>query len=152
MSIRIRASKNRQGAAAVEAAIVMPFLLLITLGGINIAQYINLGQQVSNASREAARVASRHSTTQVEQVQAAVERYMADWYFASEDTGFGNALTVNVRKGDNTSIPGGDLDRVDSGDSILIEVSFDYSTVRWIPGPDYWNGNQKVITTHCRRE
>jgi Flp pilus assembly protein TadG len=141
----------RCGTAAVEAAIILPLLIITSIGGVDVAQYINLGQVVSNASREAASVASRNSTSSVEEVQEAVENYFKNWFPADEATGFGNALTVTITREDSASIPSGDLTRIESGEFLQVDVSFDFSSIRWFHGPNYWNDNVQITTTHCRR-
>ena len=159
---------NRRGASAVEAAIILPVVIVITLGGIDFAQYINLGQLVSNASREAARIAGRSTTSSVEEVEDAVENYLQAWYPTATDEGFGNRLSISVKTEEEdkldqdndrddtelveVEIPSGDLSRVESGTTLRIVVSFDYENVRWIPGPDYWSNNLQTVTTYCRRE
>lgn len=150
----------RTGAAAAEAALILPILIVVTLGGIDVAQYINHGQIISNASREAARIASRHSTESEDEVRSAVEEYIGDWYagYGSDseaqvqESGESGSLQVSVKTGSGQTISAGDLTRVDSGESLRVEVSFDFSEVRWLPGPTYWNNNVKSVTTYCRRE
>jgi Flp pilus assembly protein TadG len=75
---RRRSSRPRRGAAAVEAALTMPILIIITFGSIDVTQYMNLAQQVTNASREGARLVSRATTDSVEDVENAVLDYMAN--------------------------------------------------------------------------
>lgn len=145
-------TRNRFGAAAVEAAIVLPIIILTLVGGVDVAQYINLGQLVSNASREGANVACRESTTSVSEVELAVQRYFEDWFPSDSENGFGDALEVTVRTVNDHHIPSGDLTQIDSGDFLRVEVSFDFSSIRWFSGPDYWNSNEQEVTTYCRRQ
>jgi Flp pilus assembly protein TadG len=48
----------RNGIAAVECAIVAPLLVLLLLGAIDLGQYVNVYQKVSDASRAGARIAA----------------------------------------------------------------------------------------------
>ena len=54
----LRKSPSRSGVAAVECALAAPVLMLLVLGAIDIGQYANVHQKVSDASREGVRVGS----------------------------------------------------------------------------------------------
>lgn len=68
-------NNKRQGAALVEAAVVMPILILVTFGAIKYGWLIYRLQQVTNVTRQAARLAIRPSATDAE-VVAAVDAWM----------------------------------------------------------------------------
>lgn len=144
---------RRRGTAAVEAALMLPMLIIVSFGAVDVAQYINLAQLVSNASRVGARIASRDSTKTVEEVENAVIDYLADTMAHLSKDKVKKAVRVEVKKqkGD-ASISGGKLTSVKSGDPISIEVAFDFSTVRWLSGPEYWNHNVQDSKTVCRRD
>jgi len=55
--------KNRRGAAAVEMAIVLPLLLMLTLGAIRYGWLFLKAQQITNAARYATRIAIRADAT-----------------------------------------------------------------------------------------
>ena len=57
--VRKRKANRRRGAAAVEAALVMPIMLLVTLGAIKYGWLFLRAQQVTTAARYGARVAVR---------------------------------------------------------------------------------------------
>lgn len=59
-----------------EAAIVFPMLLMITLGAVKYGWLFLRAQQITNAARQAARLAILPDST-VAQVQSAIEGYMA---------------------------------------------------------------------------
>ena len=143
---------RRRGAAAVEAALVLPVLLTVLLGSIDIAQFINLSQLVTNASREGARFASRSSTNTVAEVEAAMHNYLRDSFPHLDAEALTAAAKVQVTDGENNSIQNGDLTNIASGDPILVDLAFDFSAVRWLPGPNYWNGNVNQSITACRRQ
>ena len=142
---------SRRGAAAVEAALLLPLLVILTLGAMDLAQYVNLSQQVANASREAARVASRNDTQVTQDVINTVGNYMADCFPQLPPATITGAMTVTVRDQYNQPIPNGDLTTIESGDPIALEVNFDFEAVRWLAGPQ-WNGNISGCRTVCRRE
>lgn len=152
-SNRSQSTNRRCGAAAVEAALTLPLLIIVTFGSIDVAQYINLAQQVTNASREGARTAGRATTTSAAEVETAVLDYFADCFPNKSRDELDAGLTVVVRKETNSnSVLNGSLSSVDSGDPISIDVSFDFTIVRWLPGPRYFNENFSQKRTFCRRE
>ena len=57
--VRKRKERRSRGAAAVEAALVMPILLLVTFGAIKYGWLFLKAQQITNAARYGARVAIR---------------------------------------------------------------------------------------------
>lgn len=145
-----RRTRCRAGVVAVEAALVVPVVVFITLGTIDVSQYVNLAQVVTNSSREAARVASRNDTTTVADVEASVRSYVAATFPNMSTSDVNSVVKIEVRDKDNNVISS-DLTTVDSGDPLVVNVSFDYSQIRWIPGPDYFGGANASRTT-CRRE
>jgi Flp pilus assembly protein TadG len=70
------ASSSRHGIAAVECAFVAPLLTLLVLGAIDVGQYANIYQKVSDASREGARAAVRTQTLTTSQVNTDVMNYL----------------------------------------------------------------------------
>lgn len=64
--------KNHRGAAAVEMAIVLPLLLMLTLGAIRYGWLFLKAQQITNAARYATRIAIRADAT-VDEVIGAID-------------------------------------------------------------------------------
>ena len=58
VNVRKRKEKRSRGAAAVEAALVMPILLLVTFGAIKYGWLFLKAQQLTNAARYGARMAA----------------------------------------------------------------------------------------------
>lgn len=140
-------TKVRRGAAAVELAVVAPFLILIVFGGIEIGQFVNCSQLASNASREGARKASRNDTLAVTEVQTTVRDYLY------EAAGIPNsAVEVKVRDSAGTAIPGGNLTTIASGEVVSVQVTVQFEPVRWINFLDLLNGVANSTTTIARRE
>lgn len=69
----IKKSHNRRGTAAVEFAIILPVLLIIQLGTIEICTMIFLKQSLTIAAFEAARVSVVPTTTSANVVDAATK-------------------------------------------------------------------------------
>src|SRR5687768_3502192 len=93
---RRRPSVSRRGAAAVECAIIAPLLTLLLLGAIDVGQYANMYQKVSDASRHGARVAAKYGTTTTAQVEAAVMDYLEQACPNVGDGTLDSATTVTV--------------------------------------------------------
>ena len=141
------ARKHRQGAACVEFTLLCPILLLIFLGIVEVGQFVNVGQSVSNASREGARIAARQATSTVSEVQTAVSDYLTDMH----PTMPASAVQVTV---DDTSGPvaSGDLTTIATGSPIYVQVTVQFDPVRWINGLPLLNGRTVTKTTVTRRE
>ena len=144
---------KRNGAAAVEAAILLPLLIVVSFGAIDVAQYINLSQLVTNASREGARVASRNTTQTVGEVETAVASFMSEALAHLSESELADAINVDVRCGETwANVPDRKMDSIPSGDPVSVHISFDFDKVRWLSGPSYWNDNVQESKTFCRRE
>ncbi len=142
-----RSSKQRQGAAVTEFALLAPLLVLLTFGAIDAGQCINVSQIVNEASREGARMAARADTTDVAAVQAAVQSYI--------DEAFpGQTASVTVQVGDSygLGIPAEDLSAVESGTPVTVRVVLQYDSVRWSAYLSGLDGMSIETETVMRRE
>lgn len=135
---------RRRGAATVEAAAVLPFIVLLILGTCDQGQLIIVSQTVSDASREAARFAARYSTNTVAEVDSAAKAYLAD--FPS------TAITTNVADAKGNAIPSGDLTSIPTGESVKVEVIVDYDSVRWLAFLPFLDNRAITTATTMRRE
>ena len=142
---------SRSGAAVVEAALMLPLMVIFTFGSVDIAQYINRAQVVSNSSREAARVASRSDTTNTSEIREVVLDYFRDAFPRLGKEELEESVNIWIKKTgeSNYQTINGDLGSIESGDPILVEVEFDYECIRWLTGPTYKSLETK---TYCRRE
>ncbi|MGY8769313.1 MAG: TadE/TadG family type IV pilus assembly protein [Pirellulales bacterium] len=142
----------RCGAAAVEFALVAPLLVILVLGSIDVGQFINPSQVLNGASREGARHASSSDVTNTSEVESAVQEFLADGYPSVSSSDLNAALTVNVFDSSGSSISGSGLSSVASGDSVSVQVIFQYQAVRTISGFSGINGSSIATTTVMRRE
>lgn len=144
---------NRRGASAVEAVLVAPILVLVLLGAIDIGQYVNVAQTISNASRESARFACRQDTTTVASVKAHIQDYLQSAFPGMSGKSIQEAFTVTIRdeSGDGAVITS-DLSTIESGSTMSVKVDFDFDTVRWLKNIDYWELDHNGTTTFVRRE
>ena len=148
---------DRRGAAAVEAAILMPVFVFIFLAMIDIGQAINLRHTVENASREAARMASKDSIESAEEIRSAVIEHLQNAYPNVEPASMGEAVLTSLHYmdtqfGGSTTYTPEDLTEIPSGEAVYVTVSLDFDTVRWLPGFDLWNSGFFEAITVCRRE
>ncbi|MFH1300967.1 MAG: TadE/TadG family type IV pilus assembly protein [Planctomycetota bacterium] len=148
----IRLPANRKGAAAVECALVAPLLVLITMGAIDVGQFVNVAQFVNDASYEGARRASSNTVTNESEVKAAVLSYFSDQFPRASAGELDSALTVNVRDSSNAAISNGDLTTIPSGSPVSVQVIFQYNTIRWLSGFTGLNDRSLQTTTVMRRE
>jgi len=116
--VRKRKGNRSRGAAAVEAALVMPILLLVSFGAIKYGWLFLRAQQITNAARYGARVAIRADASSTDVTTAIANLMTAAGMGSSgysvtisleggipwEDLEMGNAITVEV------SVPGANID------------------------------------------
>jgi Flp pilus assembly protein TadG len=145
-------SASRRGVAAVECAIVAPLLIALVLGAIDVGEYANVYQKVSDASRAGARVAVATETSANSQVSASVLNYLQETFPHLPPATLASATNVSVADGAGNSIPGGNLTTVSSGAEVTVTVTLKYDLVRWINHLPFLDGSDIVATTIMRRE
>ncbi len=141
------ARKHRQGIAAVEFALLCPILLILFLGIVEVGQFVNVGQSVSNASREGARIAARQATSTVSEAQTAVSDYLTDMH----PTMPASAVQTTISDASGP-VAGGDLTTVATGSPIYVQVTVQFDPVRWLNGLTLLDGRSVTKTTVTRRE
>jgi Flp pilus assembly protein TadG len=126
--------------------------MLLVLGVIDVGQYANVYQKVSDASREGARVAARYNTATTSQVESAVRTYLKQVTRGASAAAFASSAQITVSNADGSAIPGGDLTKCATGSQIDVRVKIGYEPVRWISGFKGLDGKQLEATTSMRRE
>lgn len=111
-----RLKKNRRGAAAVEVALVLPLLLLLTMGAIRYGWLFLKAQQITNAARAGARIAILPDVTINDDVLPAI----ADLMNAVGITGY----NVSVILPDGVS-----WDALAPGEAVTVQVSVPCSNI-----------------------
>ena len=104
----------RRGLAAVETAIVLPLILILTMGLLEYGWLFLKAQQIQNAAREGARVACRVGATGAD-ITSAVRHSMS--LSGMEDSGYDMDLEHSVVAG------------LKVGPMITITVRVDYSAI-----------------------
>ncbi|MCA9020570.1 MAG: pilus assembly protein [Planctomycetaceae bacterium] len=148
----LRKNSKRRGIAAVECALVIPLLVMIAMGTIDVSQYVNVAQLVNDASYEGARRASQNNVLNQSEVEQAVLNYFSGQFPNMASGEIGSALTVNIRDSIDASIPNGNLETIPSGSAVSVQVIFQFNSVRWLSGFAGLNGVSIETTTVMRRE
>ena len=122
LAFRKRAS--RRGVAAVELAVVLPFLLLLLLGIWEVGRMVEVQQLLTNAVREGGRQASTGVKT-VAQVKDEVVQYLKN-----------NGIS-KVSASDVTVVNLTEASRAQPADAVQLDqyrisVSIPFDSVRWI--------------------
>ena len=107
--MKVNKNKNRcrRGLETVEAALLLPIVMMVTFGALKYGWIFLKYQQITNITRHAARVASLATTTSSADVYtlisgriaaAGIKNYNADWvtYEAAAGTGQQLKLTIEV--------------------------------------------------------
>lgn len=131
-----RLLENRRGVAAVECAIVLPMMLVLVLGLIELGTALRAATIMQSAVREAGRLASmdwRYVVADGETPNQKVERDIRNYVTASGLPG--DDLIVNITHAEGDS-EGSDFDISDEDNDLalmLIEVELPYSSVSLFP-------------------
>ncbi|XZE46193.1 TadE/TadG family type IV pilus assembly protein [Pirellulaceae bacterium SH467] len=127
-------SKNRDGAALVEFAVVAPLMILFTLGLIDMGRMTMVKQLLINASREGARAATLPGAT-----TASVRSDVLDMLESSGVTG---SVTLNPTL----------LSDAAPGTNITVTVQAEANSVSWLGNSPFMSGKILRASTTMRRE
>jgi Flp pilus assembly protein TadG len=90
----LRRGRGEEGAAAVEFAIILPVLMLLIVGGLDMGHMFYIDHLITNASREGARYAAKYTGTTTEPTSAQISDYVK---YGLNYNGFNlDTLTVNT--------------------------------------------------------
>ncbi|MGY8749998.1 MAG: TadE/TadG family type IV pilus assembly protein [Pirellulales bacterium] len=151
---RFRLGSHRRAAATVETAMLIPLLILVSLGATDVAPYINLAQSITTAARHGARFSAKDATQTVEAVEVQVERVFSELFSPCSAADFDLARSTTVTELDGTAINQGLLGNIPSGDpaSVQVQVQFDFEAIRWLKGWEYFGFDSVQSETIGRRE
>ena len=122
------------------------------LGAIDVGQFANVYQKVSDASREGARVAARYDTLTTSEVEAAVLDYLEEASPGVSPFTLASAADVTVTDSTGNPIPGGNMASVATGSQVRVQVTLQFDPVRWVGGVKGLDGSEVAATTMMRRE
>ena len=138
---------SRRGAAVLEMALVLPIFFMVVLGIVEFGRAMMVGQMVTNAAREATRLAI---------VDGSTNNSVEDWVeeFLNNSLGVDAAdVAVDIEV---TAAPGSDDPLDESGnaqsrDLVTVAVSVPFDKVSYLPG-NYLNGKQLSAQSAMRHE
>ena len=120
-----RSERTRRGAATVEMAVILPVFVTIMLGMIEVGRGLMVGQLMTNAAREGARLAVINGTTNSD-VSTQVKTFMQGAAnVAQADT------TVNITISNTAAA--GQLTGATTGDLVTVTVTIPFSKVSYLP-------------------
>ena len=145
--LTLRNRSKRRGAAVVEMAMVLPIFVMIVLGIVEFGRAMMVGQMVTNAAREATRLAI---------VDGSSNTSVSTWVttFLNESLGVNTsdvtvAITVDPAPGNEDP-----LDKIEDAqtrDLVTIQVEVPFDKVSYIPG-DYLSGKKLKGRSAMRHE
>lgn len=127
----------------VEMAMVLPIFLAITLGIMEFGRALMVGQLVTNAAREGARLAVLDGTTNT-QVIDACKSFM-------QTTANVSPAVVTVTVSVDNAAAGGSLAKAQSRDLVTVTVSVPFSQVSYLTG-SYLTSSNLVGRSAMRHE
>ncbi len=123
----------RRGAAAVEMAVVSPFLFAMVLGSIEFGRALMVSNLMTNSAREGARVAVVPGGA-TSDVTTAVNNGLTSVGITPSNA----TITVLVNGAS------ADASTANSGDNVTVRVSVPYSRVTWLPGTFFISGTSTI--------
>lgn len=143
----LRTNRDRRGAALVEMALVLPIFMAVVLGIVEFGRAMMVGQMVTNAAREATRLAIIDGST-----NSAVETWVDD--FLSDAVGVSAAdvtTTITVVAAPGNDDPLNEVGNAQARDLVTVKVSVPFDKVSYVPG-SYLNGKNLSAQSSMRHE
>jgi Flp pilus assembly protein TadG len=140
---RRRSAEERRGAATVEMAVVLPVFVTIMLGMIEFGRALMVGQLVTNAAREGARLAVINGTVNTD-VSTQVKTFLQGAANVAQAD-----VTVNITI--SNAAAGGQLTGATTGDMVTVAVSIPFSKVSYLT-PSYLANVNLSGTSAMRHE
>jgi Flp pilus assembly protein TadG len=138
---------NRRGAAIVEMALVLPIFFGVVLGIVEFGRAMMVSQMVTNAAREATRLAIIDGSTNTD-VEDWVEEFLND----SINVGASDvtvAITVVAAPGNDD--PNNQVGNAQARDLVTVNVSVPFDKFSYVPG-SYLNGKNLTAQSSMRHE
>lgn len=100
---KLLTKRQRRGAAIIEAALVIPILILLTLGALKYGWIYYRLQQATNVTRQAARLAIRPWATN-SGVEAEIDSQMALAGMAYADVAYSKSVSCEITAGNAVTV------------------------------------------------
>lgn len=144
---RARNRRKRRGAAIVETAIVLPVFLAVTLGIVEFGRAMMVGQLVTNAAREGARLAVIDGST-----NSSVETSIKDFLTQAAGTSASDVtVTITITPAAGNPNPGNNLASSRTKDVIAVKVEVPFNKVSYVTG-NYLDGKKLIAQSTMRHE
>jgi Flp pilus assembly protein TadG len=114
---------NRSGAAAVELAVILTFLMPLLLGVWEVGRLVEVEQFLTNAAREGGRQASTGNLTTAQVQQVVIQYLAANGISCSASNITITNLTSSARNDPTTAI---------QLDQLQVTVTIPFNSVRWV--------------------
>lgn len=138
---------SRRGAAVLEMALVLPIFFMVVLGIVEFGRAMMVGQMVTNAAREATRLAIVDGST-----NSAVETWVEEFLTSAVGvTAADVTVDITVTAAPGNDDPGGEIGNAQSRDLVQVAVSVPFDKVSYLPG-NYLNGKQLSAQSAMRHE
>lgn len=136
----LRASRgiDRDGTAAVEFALVLPFVMVVFLGIIEFGRVMMVQQVITNAAREACRSAVLPGGS------ISSSRDLVTTYLSGVNITLSSPTTQITVSPDPTTAT--------QGTAITVSISVPYNSVSWLPNPIFMGGKTLSATVVMRLE
>jgi len=72
----LRLGRGQEGSAAVEFALILPILMLLSVGALDLGHMYYVDHLITNASREGARYAAKYTGSAAEPTSAQISNYV----------------------------------------------------------------------------
>ncbi|MBI1312968.1 pilus assembly protein [bacterium] len=140
-------SSSRRGAAVLEMALVLPIFFMVVLGIVEFGRAMMVGQMVTNAAREATRLAIVDGST-----NSSVEDWIQEFLQSAIGVDAADVtVDINVTAAPGNDDPGNEVGNAQSRDLITVAVSVPFDKVSYLPG-NYLNGKQLAAQSAMRHE
>jgi hypothetical protein len=113
---------SRYGVAAIEFALVAPFILFIIFGAVEFARMMMVKQALTSAAREGCRHATLATTLASEDSDTLVRQILKPTVSNSHDSGI---VKINIAPSFSA--------KPDSGSVIVMAIEVDCSDITWLP-------------------
>ncbi len=141
-------SHSRKAVAVVEAAVVLPMMLILVLGTIEMGSALRASTIMQSSVREAGRLANMNWSDVVESgdtPNAKIERDIRNYVTASGLSGA--ALTVDIvyAEGQSAGLPFDIADEDNALQMMKIEINMPYSAISLFPSNHMGNSNVRAF-------
>lgn len=133
-----RDASKRRGTAAVEFAVILPFVMVLFLGIIEFGRVLMVQQILTNAAREGCRFAVLPGGT------ISSSRDVVTAYLSNANITLSSPSTQVTVSPDPTTAA--------KGSSITVNVTVPFSSVSWLPGTIFMTGKQLSASVVMRME